>query len=130
MAKKSKKLVKPGVDLDVREATFDYVKSGHFRVIHVDGLFGGISPRGGLINMAVWNERWPIPKQVVQAITANGKLGKEIVDRRVSRKAIVREVEAELVMDIPTAKELQKWLQEKIKDYEKVTKKSEKGVDK
>jgi hypothetical protein len=105
----------PGIDLDEGRIRFDFIKSNHFRVIHVEGVFGGNSPRG-LINMAVFNERWPIPKQTTHEYT-EGRPGKEI--ERASRDAIVREVEAQLVMDVRTAKSICKWLQGKIDNIEK-----------
>jgi len=108
----------PGIDLEAGRIRFDFIKSNYFRVIHVEGVFGGSSPRG-LISMAVYNERWPIPKQIIKEFK-NGRPGEEI--ERASRDAIVREVEAQLVMDVPTAKVICKWLQEKISNIEKQTK--------
>ena len=105
----------PGIDAEAGRIKFDFIKSNFFRVIHVDGVFGGNSPRG-LISMAVYNERWPIPKQIIKEFK-HGKSGKEI--ERASRDAIVREVEAQLVMDVPTAKIICKWLQDKISNIEK-----------
>jgi hypothetical protein len=108
----------PGIDVEAGRARFDFIKSNYFRVIHIEGVFGGSSPHG-LINMAVFNERWPIPKQITHEFT-EGKSGKEI--ERASRDAIVREVEAQLVMNVQTAKTICKWLQGKIDDIEKQNK--------
>jgi hypothetical protein len=105
----------PGIDVEAGRIRFDFIKSNFFRVIHVEGVFGGNSPRG-LINMAVFNERWPIPKQITHKFT-EGQSGEEI--ERASRDAIVREVEAQLVMDVKTAKVICKWLQGKIDNIEK-----------
>lgn len=108
----------PGIDVEAGEIRFDFIKSNYFRVIHVEGVFGGNSPRG-LINMAIFNERWPIPKQITHEFK-DGQSGSEI--ERASRDAIVREVEAQLVMNVETAKIICKWLENKIKNYEKQTK--------
>jgi hypothetical protein len=98
---------------------FDYLKSSLFRVMHVDGVHGGISPRGQ-IQMALFNERLAIPRQTVHELTAAGALGKEVVEARVQRKGIVREVEAELLMSIDTAKSVVGWLKERIEQLEEI----------
>jgi hypothetical protein len=41
------------------EIEFYFEKSHLFRVIHVDGAIGAISPGNRLIHMAVFNERAP-----------------------------------------------------------------------
>lgn len=126
MTNKSNK-IPPGIDLKERRARFDYIKSNYFRVIHVDGMFGGNSPRAGTIQMAVWNERWPIPRQMVHEIEQDGKIGTEIPMERLTRNAIVREVEAQFLMDIGTARAMSDWLREKIAELEKVIAKTSKG---
>lgn len=118
MAAEPKKTV-PGIDQEAGRIRFDYIKSNYFRVIHIDGVFGGNAPRAGLIHMAIWNERWPIPKQSTFEFNPNGQLGKEIEEERVTRDAIVREVECLLIMDITNAKVIRDWLNEKIANLEK-----------
>jgi hypothetical protein len=111
--------VAPGFDPEAKRIKFDYIKSNYFRVVHVDGIFGGNSPGHALITMAVWNERWPIPKQSVYGLQKDGSLGEEIVEDRVTRNAVVREVETELIMTIETAKVMRDWLDERIVIFEK-----------
>ena len=82
--------------------------------MHADGIFGGLTPNG-LIHMDVWNQRFPIPKQSVHAVTPDGKLGEELRDKRTTRDAIaVREVEVGIVLDANVARELISWLEEKL----------------
>lgn len=116
----------PGVDFKAQTIKFDYIKGNYFRVVHVDGAFGGNSPRGD-IRMSVWNERWPIPKQTTYKLQEGGKLGDEIREERITREAVVREVEVELVMDIEVAKTIQEWLKDKINKAEAEIKASEEG---
>jgi hypothetical protein len=130
MSDQLNKALPPGINEEAHQVRYDFIKSNHFRVIHVDGICGGISPRGGLVHMAVWNERWPIPKQTVHEFTPDAEVGKEILAERVMRNAIVREVEAQLVMDISEAKRLRDWLDDKIKSFEEGTKQLEKGEEK
>jgi hypothetical protein len=113
-----------------KEIRFDYLKSSLFRVVHADGAFGGPTPRGG-VHIAFWNERAPIPNQVVHLVTPDGKLGEEDRAKRVTRDAIIREVEVGVTMSLPAAKSFLAWLQDKIKVAEEVLEegKSEEGGD-
>jgi len=97
--------------------TFHYIKSNFFRVIYADGAFGGINPQG-LIRMALYNERTPIPQTTVQPVTPEGRLGDELIDRRTAREGFVREVEVDVLLNINTAKSLIVWLQDKVKVLE------------
>jgi hypothetical protein len=113
------KIKAPGIDEEKKEIRFDFIKSNFFRVLHVDGIYGGLPPGGGhFIEMAVWNERWPIPKQVVYELNPDRSVGKEI--EKHSRDAIVREVEAQLIIDIEVAKKVRDWLTTRINDYDEL----------
>ena len=98
---------------------FDYIKSNVFRVIHADGVIGGPTPRLS-IHMDFWSERFPIPQQTVHEVNPDGGLGEELKEERQSRKAIVREVEIGVVMDLDTAKSFREWLNDKITEIERV----------
>jgi hypothetical protein len=109
----------PGVDVEHGKVRFDYIKSSHFKVIHVNGVYGGNTAHGEIM-MSVWNERYAIPKQVAYELRGDGQLGEEIPEDRVTRDAIVREVEASLVMSIETAKQVRDWLDEKVTAMSKI----------
>src|SRR3989442_6878794 len=47
-----------------QDVTFHYIKSSQFRVVHADGIIGGVTPRG-LIHIAVFSERPAIPQVIV-----------------------------------------------------------------
>ncbi|MDD3581292.1 MAG: hypothetical protein PHW74_09755 [Desulfobacca sp.] len=111
------KIKVPGVDLDEGTISYDYIKSNQFRVIHVDGVWGGNAPTG-FIHMSVFSERWPIPKRTVSQFEPEGKVGDEITERRVFRDSVVREVDAQLVMSIDVAIRIREWLKDKIANYE------------
>lgn len=96
---------------------FHYLKSNAFRVLHVDGVYGGISP-DGKINLSVYNQRRPIPKKITHELEGN-ILGDEITEKRESKQGVIRELEANLVMDATTAIALRDWLNEKIDQAEK-----------
>lgn len=92
---------------------FEYEKAVQFRTVHADGAIGGITPRG-YIHMAFYAERAPIPKVVVHKITDKGTLGDELLDQRVARKDVFRELEVDVVMDEAAAVSLLEWLTKKV----------------
>jgi hypothetical protein len=114
MEEKEERRVGPGIDLENGTISYDYIKGNNFRVIHVDGVYGGTAPRPGIIHMDVFNERWPIPKRTVNKFSREEGVGKEIFEERITRDAVVREVEVELVMGIDTAIRMRDWLNNKI----------------
>ncbi len=105
----------PPDDSTPKKIAFDYIKSRHFRVVKVNGVVGGIS-RGELA-MSFWSERSPIPQRMVFAVEEDGSLGDEVMDERVSRDAVIREVELCAIVDIDFATELAEWLQKHIAKY-------------
>jgi hypothetical protein len=100
------------------EIKFDYIKSNQFRVVHVDGAHGGVSPKG-LIQMAFFSERAPIPQQETYMLE-QGKLGKCKAVKQ--RDAIIREVEVETLIDLQVAKVIVQWLGDKINQAETLMK--------
>ena len=112
MAKKAKKRMESQERAKVK---FDHIKSQYFRVIHADGAIGGVTP-GGFIHFALYNERGPIPRQITHLIEPDGALGERVFEETLVREAFVREMEVDVIMSVPVAENLQKWLIEKIKE--------------
>ena|ERR1035437_2387583 len=104
-------MTQPGDPFD-GEMEFHFEKSTAFRVIHVDGAFGGIAPNRH-IHMAVYSERQPIPKRIVHTI-AGGVLGPELLEKRETRSGIFREIEADLVLTKESALAVRDWLDQRI----------------
>jgi hypothetical protein len=90
---------------------FHYIKSNDYRVVHVDGAIGSVTPRG-LIHAAIYSERVPIPKSAIHPINEDGSLGPP-ADEDI-RSGIVREVEVSLMLDRNTAEGLRNWLTDQI----------------
>jgi hypothetical protein len=93
-----------------------FIKGNLFRVVHVDGVWGGVTPQLDL-QMAFFSERTPIPRTIIQ------ELGSDSAFHEVGREGkagIVREVEVEAVMSLDVARSVAQWLQEKITQLEKV----------
>lgn len=102
---------------DAKEIRFDYIKSNGFRVVHVDGAIGGLTPQG-TIHLAFWNQRFAIPQQTTHAVRPDGVLGEERREERVERRAIIREVEVSVLLDLAVARSLREWLDLRIKELE------------
>jgi hypothetical protein len=99
--------------------SFDFIKSNQFRVIHVDGAWGGIAAPGH-IHMSFFSERTAIPQQITHVINSDGSLGEEVKDKRKGRDAIVREVEVDAVMSLHTAISIRDWLDRKIEEMQRL----------
>lgn len=102
-----------------QEVRFKYVKSNFFRVIHADGAWGGLSPRGD-IHMSFYNERGALPDSSILTIGSDGQRTKP--DVAPSSNAIIREIECDIVLDLTTAMGLRKWLDDKINDLQMLVK--------
>jgi hypothetical protein len=97
---------------------FHYEKGNFFRVIHVDGAIGGLTPTLDIF-LSIYNQRAPIPQITVQRVTSSSQLGEEVLEERVQKDGVFREVEVGLVMNLTVAKALHQWLTEKIEIAEK-----------
>jgi len=86
---------------------FHYIKGHAFRVIHADGVIGGITPNRGIF-LSLFSERAAIPKMIELAVNADGSLGEET--SREGKEGIVREVEVGIMLSRQTAKDVATWL--------------------
>lgn len=68
-----------------------------------------------MVQLAIFNERPPIPQKVVHAMEIRDSqaiLGKEI--QREGKTGVVREVEVDILMNLEVAKAVRDWLNEKV----------------
>ncbi|HEX9650479.1 MAG TPA: hypothetical protein VGA21_07955 [Cyclobacteriaceae bacterium] len=100
-----------------------YVKTGGFRIYHIDGFFGGLTPQGK-IYFEPYIDKFHTPKSSTYPIEKDGSLGVELRDFRSSEKGGLREIEAGLILDINIAQSLVVWLQGKIDEYNQLVKKT------
>ncbi|WP_155905029.1 hypothetical protein [Methylopila sp. M107] len=105
------------------ELAFDYVKAPDFRVVWADGAIGSLTPQG-MVHFALYAERPAIPRRQVFSIgTQNGHagaLGPEIQEKRISRRAIVREMACDVFLTAQTAENLAAWLLEQAQQLRKL----------
>ena len=96
----------------------DFRRSASFRIVHADGVWGGVTPYGK-VYMTFFSEAPPLPEAMAYSLSADGTALEEVrADRRGSTNP-TREVEVGVVMDLNVAKSFLKWLAEKIDWIEK-----------
>ncbi len=118
MAEQGEKSPVPGsTEPDKSKIDFHFEKSNLFRVVHVDGAFGGPTPQGKIL-VSVYSERLPLPKVITQELKPDGSLGEEV--DRLSRGGIFREVEVALTMDKNVAEAIRDWLGDQIRKLDKI----------
>lgn len=107
------------IDSKATRVEYHHIKSNSFRVIHVDGGVGGVTPRG-FFHIALYNERPAIPRIRARDVLSETELGPErdVDVRGQPNVGIVREVEADLIFDMQTAVELRDWLDRNIKSMD------------
>jgi hypothetical protein len=98
--------------------------SSNFREIHVDGAYGGITPRG-YINLNFYAERFPIPKSTIYNIQEN-KLAEKIGEE--SKEGVMREYEFGVYLDFDTATDIYNFLGQKIKELESKRKENDTNI--
>ncbi|MFN0168467.1 MAG: hypothetical protein ACKV22_18735 [Bryobacteraceae bacterium] len=96
------------------------IKASGFRVVHVDGAHGGLTPHGQIFAV-VYSERPAIPQIVVHPLESSGTLGEEITAERITKGGIVRELEVGLTMNLAVAEGIHKWLGNKISELKVLT---------
>lgn len=85
-------------------------KSAFFRVVHADGCFGGLTPRG-YIHCAFYSERQAIPLRA-EIQLQNGLPQSEKVTE--TKGGLVRELETDVFMDFTTAMSFHVWFRDKL----------------
>lgn len=106
------------------EFKYKYVIPEHLRDLYVNGMWGGVTPRGE-IHMHFYNERHAIPKSVTCEIDKKGEI-KGIVSQEAGGDA-ARIVQASIVMDYQTAVAMRDWLNDRIGVIDKISKKNKEG---
>jgi hypothetical protein len=97
---------------ELQKVPFHYIKNPNYRTIHVDGAHGGLTPHG-LLDIAFYAERFPIPTKTVHTVSPEGRIIEEI--ERVGRDGIVREIEFNIIMSLETAKAIADFIYNQLK---------------
>jgi hypothetical protein len=103
--------------IEKQKVSFRYKISSNFAVYAIDGVHGGLTPKGDIM-MNVFHERRAIPKKTVYELNPDGSLG-EIIEKE-EKKSIIRDVPFGLSMSPDTARSLAKWLNQKADEFNKI----------
>lgn len=119
---KPKKQFQPQIQVKQLPHKLDvhYVRSGYFRTVHVDGIFGGPTPQN-LLHLGIFSERTPFPRKITFQTSplddTRVAFGSEL--KREVAHGIERELEVDLIMSLKVAKSIHTWLGRKIEALEK-----------
>lgn len=102
---------------EIQKVTIHNKLSASFREIHVDGAYGGFTPRG-LFNLNFFAERAPIPKSAEFELKPDNTLSISGTPSNDSKTGILREYEFGIYMDINVAKTMVELMQKAIGEYE------------
>ena len=97
---------------DVDEVLIDYQKTAEYRNFEVEGIHGGITPRGK-IQFYLYSENNLLPDETTREVIDEETLGPE-EHHRESGARVVREVEASMSMSVETALSVFKVLAEQL----------------
>ncbi|MBZ5613937.1 MAG: hypothetical protein LAO23_08015 [Acidobacteriia bacterium] len=86
---------------------FYHEKGNFFRVIHVDGAIGGLTPTRDIF-MSLYSQRVAIPRIIEQRVSLEGQVGEEV--HREGKDGIFRELEIGVVLTPTTARQIAEWL--------------------
>jgi len=98
--------------------TFKYIFEQDYNPVFITGAHGGVIPSGE-IAINFYLERHALPKEETQRIEKDGKLGEVIhpVPEDLN-ESMVRIIKNGIIMTIPNAKVIHKWLGERIQEAE------------
>lgn len=91
-----------------------------YKIYPVSGAYGGVSGRGDLV-LHFFVESHAIPKDVIQKIKGDGHLSPE---ERIPTEELemTRDMQIGVMVSRTNAVELAKWILDKVKGFEKLTK--------
>jgi len=93
---------------DLGKVIFHYIKSPHYRVSHVDGVYGSVTPHGS-VAACFFSERFPIPDEQTHALLDNNRV-KELPEEIKGKKGIIREIDSVAIISPDTAQKIGEWL--------------------
>ncbi|MCI0455210.1 MAG: hypothetical protein L0Y68_09485 [Candidatus Dadabacteria bacterium] len=100
-----------------KQVEYTFEKADGYRVIHVNGVWGGITPKGE-IKIELFSESLKNPEFVIHEVSAEGQIGEEIKripEQELNRFTIVRELHVGAIMSPDTAEFIANWLLDKVK---------------
>ena len=109
-----------GTDGDaIGHITFKYIFPDDYNPTYVNGVYGGINPKGDLV-LNFFLERPALPKKETFSLMSSGTLGpQKDCSPEDLKTSMVRFISTGIVLDLRGAKEICGWMKEKIVELEK-----------
>ena len=95
-------------------ATFDVIRSPSFRVVHSNGVWGGITPHNEL-SVTFFSEKFALPSRMKHPINADTTIGEPILEE--GEILYQREAEFEILINKKQAVLLYEWLGNHISEW-------------
>lgn len=109
-----------------KQLTFRYLKDPGYRLVPINGVWGGITPRGE-IHMELFHESQAPPEVVVRSLTPKGGLGEE-VDHQPPRE-ISRTILVGVMLTEESAESMANWLHARVRQLRERNEKKKKRGD-
>lgn len=93
--------------------TFRFSKDDHYRLLPINGVWGGPTPRGDIM-VDFFHESQALPEVVTHAVTPDGQFGNEL--KRTPRSEFHRTVLVGMMLTAEQAESIGRWLQEKARE--------------
>jgi len=93
---------------------FVFVKSPDYRIVAVNGVWGGLTPQGQL-KLDLFIDSVITPEFITHGIREDGRLGEEI-QREPPGKIITRELQVGVLLPISVAETMVKWIVARVQE--------------
>lgn len=101
-----------------KTVAFKYIKDERYQEVFVNGVFGGISPRGDL-RFDLFQEYVDTPEKVIHKLSEGITLGDE-VERIPTPERIVRVKRVGITMTTDSAESVARWILSKVDEYKQM----------
>ena len=98
------------------KVTFRFKKDDDYRLIPVNGVWGGVTPRGD-IKVDFFHESQSLPEEITHTVTLDGKLTNE--REHLPPLTVQRTILVGMVLTVEQAESIGRWLQEKAREVRK-----------
>jgi hypothetical protein len=100
-----------------KELVYEFLNSPHYRTVHADGVFGGVTTQG-LIHLSFYSEHSSLPSKITFQINED-RIPQEISrENSPSDVNVTREIEIGVMLSLEVAKSTRDWLDGHIKTLE------------
>lgn len=98
-----------------QEVRFVFKEADDFKLVHINGVWGGVSPRGELV-CNFFFEHTQVPEEEIRFVDEEGALT-EKSKRKPSKPIVVRELRVGISMAKEQAVSVANWMLEKVKEF-------------